>query len=62
MKTMRCNLTKACRISQPSQNHYKRIWGYFLTNLKKFHLFIEELYAVHITGIYSKIEFVSILT
>ena len=27
------------------QNHYIRIWGYFLKEFKKFQLFIEELYT-----------------
>ena len=31
--------------SQLSQNHYVRIWGYFLKKFKKFHLVFEELYA-----------------
>ena len=46
MKTIRCNFKqKHVRFSQLSQNHYIRILGYFLKKFKKFHLFIEELYA-----------------
>ena len=47
MKTIRCNLTKACQIFTNSTEplYYIRILGYFLKILKKFHLFIEELYA-----------------
>ena len=42
MKTIRCNLKKHVEFSQ---NHHIRIRGYFLKNIKKFHLFVEELYA-----------------
>ena len=45
MKTICCNLTKASRIFATFKNHYIRILGYFLKSFKKFHLFIEELYA-----------------
>ena len=51
MKTIRCNLKKQVGFSQLSQNHYVRIWGYFLKNFKKFHLFIEESTLVYITDI-----------
>ena len=48
MKTIRCNLTKACRIFATfTELLYKnmRIWRYFFKKFKKFHLFIDELYA-----------------
>ena len=45
MKTIRCNYQKHVRFLQLSQNHYIRISGYFHKHFKKFHLFIEELYA-----------------
>ena len=45
VKTIRCYLTKHVGFSQLSQNHYIRIWGYFLKSFKTFVLFIEELYA-----------------
>ena len=45
VKTIRYNLTKSCWIFVFPQNHYIRIWGYFLKSLKKFRLFIEELYT-----------------
>ena len=62
MKTIRCNLTKAFRFLQFSQNHYIRIWRYFLKKFKTFHPFIEELYARLISFVYVRsIEFVSIL-
>ena len=61
MKTIRCNLTKHVGFSQLSQNHYISIWGYFLKNFKKFHRFIEELYARLYHWYVRSIEFVSIL-
>ena len=36
---------KHVRFLQLSQNQYVRTWEYFLKNFKKFHLFIEEVYA-----------------
>ena len=61
MKTIRYNLTKTYRISQLSNNRYISIWGFFLKKIKKFHLFIEELYA-RLYHLYARnIEFVSIL-
>ena len=45
MKTIRCNLTKACRIFATFTEFYIKIWSYFLKNFKKFYLFIDDLYA-----------------
>ena len=64
MKTIRCSLKKHVGFSQLSQNHYIRIWVYFIKKFKKFHLFIEELIIrSSISLVYVRsIEFVSILT
>ena len=45
MKTICCNFTKACRIFATFTESLYKNMGYFLKNFKKFHLFIEELYA-----------------
>ena len=61
MKTIRRNLTKHVGFLQLSQNHFISIWGYFLKILKKFHRFIEELYARLYHWYVQSIQFVSIL-
>ena len=46
MKTIRCNLTKACQIfAFFTESLCKNMGIYSLQNFKKFHLFFEELYA-----------------
>ena len=45
MKTTRCNLTKSLSDFHNFHRIIIRILGYFLKNFKKFHMFIEELYA-----------------
>ena len=45
MKTIRCNLTKACRVFATFTELLYKNMGILLKNFKKFHLFIDELYA-----------------
>ena len=62
MNTTRCNLIKKIvGFSQFSQNPYISIWGYFFENLKKFHWFIEELYARRNHWYVRNIKFASII-
>ena len=45
MKTIRCNLTKAFRIFATFIESLYKTMVILLKKIKKFHLFIEELYA-----------------
>ena len=64
MKTIPCNLTKACGIFATFTESFIKHMGIIPLNFKKFHLFIEELYIrSSISLVYVRsIEFVSILT
>ena len=61
MKTIRCKLTKTCRIFANFTESFYSLWVYFLKFFKKFHRFIEELYARLYHWYVRSIEFVSIL-
>ena len=60
MKTIRCNLTKACRMFATFTESLNKYMG-ILQNFKKFHRFIKELYARLYHCYVRSIEFVSIL-
>ena len=63
MKRISFNLTKACLIFATfTESLYKNMGIYFLQNFKKFHLFIEELYARLSLVYVQSIKCVSILT
>ena len=61
MKMIRCNLTKTCRIFATVPESLYKYVGYFLKKFKKFHRFIEKLYARPYHWYVRSIEFVSIL-
>ena len=61
MKTIRCNLTKAYRVFTTFTESLSKNMGILLKKFKKFHLFVEELYA-SLYHWYMLEAFVSILT
>ena len=62
MKTIRCNLTKACQILETFTESLFKKMGILPKNFKKFHLFIEEFYArLYHCYMFKSNEFVSIL-
>ena len=64
MKTIHCNLTKACQIFATFTESLYKNMGILPKKIKTFHLFIEELFArlCHCMVYVRSIEFVSILT